>query len=144
MFTYRFKGLFMQYQAVLPILGFHDVRRYELEPVDEIFYRLKNLDGESPSFTLIQPAALRDDYAFDLPESAAKALELTKEEDALVLNLMILDTPLENSHVNFIAPLIFNTANGRMGQVVLDAARYPGYGLADPLKNFLAPEKDAS
>ncbi|WP_456452941.1 flagellar assembly protein FliW [Hydrogenimonas sp.] len=134
----------MQYQAVLPILGFNDVTSYRLEKIDDIFYRFASTEADTPSFTLIQPAALRDDYAFELPESAAERLGLAREEDALVLNLMILDTPLENSHVNFLAPLVFNTANGKMGQVVLDSAKYPGYGLADPLRNFLAHEKDAS
>ncbi|WP_457597340.1 flagellar assembly protein FliW [Hydrogenimonas sp.] len=133
----------MQYQAVLPILGFNDVERYDLRQVDDIFYRL-TAPGGAPSFTLVRPEALRSDYAFDLPDHAAEKLALEKEEEALVLNIMILDTPLENSHVNFLAPLVFNTANGKMGQVVLDAARYPGFGVADPLRKFIPAPEGAS
>ncbi len=131
----------MIYQTVLPILGFNDIDEYRLEKIDDIFYRLENAKAKGPSFTLIQPSVLREDYAFDLPESAAETLKLTKEEDALVLNIMILDTPLENSHVNFIAPLIFNTADGLMGQVILDGAKYPDYGIAEPIRNYLKPAK---
>ena len=138
MFTKRFKGAYrMEYRAILPILGFNDVETLELSPVDDFFYRLRAKGRETPSFTLVRPEVLRDDYAFDLPDGVAEKLALQKEEDALVLNIMILDTPLENSHVNFLAPLVFNTANGRMGQVVLDSVQYPGYGLAEPLKAYL-------
>lgn len=132
----------MTYRAVLPILGFNDIDEYRLEKIDDIFYRLENTKDESPSFTLIQPAALREDYAFDLPETVAEKLKLKREEDALVLNIMILDTPLENSHVNFIAPLVFNTAEGLMGQVILDGAKYPDYGIAEPIKTYLQPAQE--
>ena len=133
----------MEYKAVMPILGFDEISRYTLEPVDDIFYRLTAAGAASPTFTLIRPEALRGDYVFDLPDAAAERLELEKEEDALVLNIMIVDTPLENSHVNFLAPLVFNRANGKMAQVVLDSSRYPAYGLADPVKAFMG-EKEAS
>ena len=134
----------MDYKVVLPILGFDGVENFTLEPVDDIFYRARNRDAETPAFTLIQPAALRDDYVFELPKGAAETLQLESEEDALVLNIMIIDTPLEESHVNFVAPLVFNRKRGVMGQVVLDSARYPEYGLADPLKKFLKKAESAS
>ncbi|WP_201353892.1 flagellar assembly protein FliW [Hydrogenimonas urashimensis] len=127
----------MDFKVVLPILGFDTLEEVELEPIDEIFYTLRNKRGETPAFTLIQPGALRGDYVFELPESAEKKLALEKEEDAMVLNIMIVDTPLENSHVNFIAPLVFNKTKGTMGQVVLDSANYSDYGLAEPLKHYL-------
>ncbi|WP_353661163.1 flagellar assembly protein FliW [Hydrogenimonas sp. SS33] len=134
----------MEYKAVMPILGFDNIEDYTLEPVDDIFFRLTAKEAASPSFTLIRPEALRRDYVFDLPDAAAERLGLEREEDALVLNLMIVDTPLENSHVNFLAPLVFNKANGRMAQVVLDSARYPAYGLADPLRVFMNGSEEAS
>jgi flagellar assembly factor FliW len=134
----------MEYRAVLPILGFNEIDTMVLEPIDEIFYRLYDKERGTPSFTLIQPAVLRNDYIFELPEGTAERLGLEREEDALVLNIMILDTPLENSHINFIAPLVFNTSNGQMGQVVLDSGKYPDYGLADPLNKFLKQPENAS
>ena len=134
----------MDFKAVMPILGFDTVSTLDLEPVDDIFYRLSNKEGDAPSFTLIRPETLREDYIFDLPGSAARALGLESPEEAMVLNIMIVETPLENSHVNFIAPLIFNKRNGTMAQVVLDGVKYPGYGLAEPLKKFLSTQKSAS
>jgi len=135
----------MHYHAVLPILGFDEIREFDLEPIDETFFRLKNREADHPAFVLIHPATVRDDYVFDLPEQAAEKLGLQREEDALVLNIMIVGTPLEESFINFLAPLVFNTANGKMGQVVLDSAQYPDYGVAEPLKKYLEKrQKDAS
>ena len=134
----------MDFKAVIPILGFDDLEDVVLEPIDEIFFRLTSKNGDTPAFTLIQPAALRNDYVFDLPKSAVEKLRLENEEDAMVLNIMIVDTPLENSHVNFIAPLVFNQKKGVMGQVVLDSIKYPDFGLADPLKKFLSHAESQS
>ena len=128
----------MTYTATLPILGFDGIETYRLEKIDDFFYSLKNAEGDTPTFTLIHPAAVREDYAFDLPAAAAEKLALTDEKDALVLNIMTLDTPLEKSHINFIAPLVFNTKNRTMAQVVLDAFQYPDYGVAEPLAQYLA------
>jgi flagellar assembly factor FliW len=129
----------MTYTVTVPVLGFESVEKFELSKIDDVFYRLTAVGEGIPSFTLIQPAAVRTDYSFELPDAIAKKLELTREEDALVLNIMILDTPLEKSHINFIAPLVFNKANGKMAQVVLDAVQYADYGVAEPLKNYLTP-----
>ena len=134
----------MNIKAVIPILGFEQTLHFKLEPIDEIFYQLTNKEAETPSFTLIQPAALRDDYIFDLPKGIAEKLELTTIEDAMVLNIMILQTPIENSHINFMAPLIFNMEKGVMAQVVLDSVKYPTFGLADPLSKFINLEENVS
>ena len=132
----------MTYTAVLPILGFNDVTLYELENVDGVFYRLKNKEEEAPAFMLITPNAIRNDYVFEIPDEAAEKLGLTEETVPLTLNIMILDTTLEKSHVNFLAPLLFNPDNGKMGQVVLDSSKYPNFGVAEPLENYIRKETD--
>ena len=62
----------MDFKVVIPILGFDSVEALTLEPIDDIFFRLANRDADAPSFTLIQPAALRGDYVFDLPKARPK------------------------------------------------------------------------
>ena len=125
------------YQVKVPILGFQDIDTMTLESIEGIFYRLKNEKDETPAFTLIQPAVLRDDHTFDLPQTFAEKLGLESAEDALVLNIMILDTPLEKSHINFAAPLIFNTKNHTMGQYIIEQKEEIRFGVAEPLEDFL-------
>ncbi len=132
----------MTYTAVLPILGFDNIERYELQKIDDIFYRLVEAQNQTPSFLLITPAALRDDYTFEIPDEAAQKLGLSETVAPVTLNIMIVDSVPENSHINFLAPLLFNPQNGKMGQVVLDNAQYPQFGLAEPLANYLKKESE--
>ena len=121
----------MKFDVVLPVLGFEDINKFELEKVDDNFYKLK---GEKVTFTLINPFLLRNDYDFEISASEQEKLKITKNSNFLVLNIMIVNNPFVESTVNFAAPLIFNLDEGVMGQVVLD--KY-GYGLTEPLKNFI-------
>ncbi len=135
----------MDFKAAMPILGFESCKEVTLESVDGHFYTLVDKDGSSAlSFTLITPSLLRDDYIFDLPENAVKNLQAESPEELEVLNIMIIDTPIENSYVNFLAPLVFNKKKRIMGQVVLDNQKYPGFSLADPIGKYLDNEEDAS
>ncbi len=135
----------MDFKAALPILGFESCKEVTLESIDGNFYRLFDKDGKSaPSFILIRPSLLRNDYIFDLPESAVRSLEAQTPEQIEVLNIMILDTPLENSHVNFLAPLLFNRDKGLMGQIVLDNQKYPDFEIAAPLKSYMGQQEDVS
>ncbi len=133
----------MDFKTAIPILGFESCKEVTLESIDGQFYRLSDKSGAGvPSFTLVSPSLLRQDYIFELPESAAKSLEAERPEDLEVLNIMIIDTPIENSHINFLAPLIFNKKRGLMGQIVLDSHKYPDFSIADPLKNYLDKKED--
>ena len=132
----------MEYKAVLPIFGFDGCKRVSLEQIDDIFFRMENLDNKSlPSFTLVLPSALRDDYHFDIPEHIVQKLEIENPEDIKVLNIMILNTPIETSHVNFMAPLLFNTKIGLMGQFVIEPKDGQNFGIADKLSDYINKEE---
>jgi flagellar assembly factor FliW len=121
----------MKYKVILPILGFEDIKEFELEKIDDNFYTLKS---DNVTFTLINPFFIRDDYDFEINDHDQKALQLDENTNFTVLNLMIVNKPFLDSTVNFAAPLIFNNDKKLLGQVVLDSY---GYGLTEPLKNFV-------
>ena len=121
----------MKFEAVLPILGFEDIKEYELEKIDDIFFSLK---GGDISFTLINPFALRD-YDVVISSQDKEKLGITNDSNILILNNMIVATPLQNSTVNFASPLIFNMDTNKMGQVILENA--DNYSLTDILANYL-------
>jgi len=120
----------MKYKVVYPILGFEDEKEYELTQIEGPFYKL---EGKKASFTLIDPFFLRNDYDFEIEDEVAKKLKLN-ENNVLVLNIVTLNTPFEESTVNFAGPLIFNKEDKLMAQIVLD--KY-NYSLARPLKEFM-------
>jgi flagellar assembly factor FliW len=125
----------MKYKVVLPILGFEGIEEFELKKIEPNFYKLSNGDI---SFSLINPAIIRDDYVFEIDEEAQKKLKLNENSNYFVLNIMIINKPFIESTVNFAAPLIFNNDEKIMGQVVLD--KYP-YSLTDPLSNYVKENK---
>lgn len=123
----------MQFDLKLPLLGFETVSKMELQKLDEIFLRLESV-GEGPSFTLINPFALRE-YSFDIPSSLQALLGITPESNLLIYNIMILQTPIEKSTINFVAPLIFNTDNQMMAQIIVD--NRADFGIAEPVEKYL-------
>ncbi|GAB6044636.1 flagellar assembly protein FliW [Caminibacter profundus] len=127
----------MKFNAILPILGFENEKEYELEEINDIFYKL---NGENVSFTLINPFKIRDDYDFEISDSEQESLKLDENKNFLVLNIVTVNEPFLESTVNFAAPLIFNLDDKLMGQVILD--KY-NYGLAEPLKKFAKGESDS-
>ena len=128
----------MQFDLKLPLLGFEAVSKMELQKIDEIFLRLETI-GEGPSFTLINPFALRE-YSFDIPSSLQALMGITPESNLLIYNIMILQNPLEKSTVNFVAPLIFNTDNQTMAQIIID--NRSDFGIAEPIQNYLKSSND--
>ncbi len=123
----------MQIKVASPILGFETIKNFELEKIDDFFYRLRN--GEIV-FTLIEPGKVRD-YVFDLPPFYAQRLEASDEADLLVLSILILQEPIENSVINFLAPVVINRKKGLLVQVPLDEQHYPDYSLAEPIGSYL-------
>lgn len=129
----------MEFEVKVPILGFDELKKVRLEKIDDLFMKLLNVESDYPSFMLVNPYALRS-YEFNLPAAAKVLLSVEKDSQLLILNTMILQEPIENSTINFIAPLIFNFSNHFMGQVVLDSTRYPEFGLTDPISAYLNNE----
>jgi len=81
------------FKVVLPILGFDDVKEFELEKIDDNFYVLKS---NKVTFTLINPFFIRADYDFEISENEQKSLEIDENSNFLVLNIMIVINLLLN------------------------------------------------
>jgi len=129
----------MDFEVKYPILGFEDVSTMKLEKIDDVFMRLSNINGSSPVFVLINPFVLRE-YDFEVPSAIRLLLELENSKNMLVGNIMVTQNPIQNSTINFLAPVVFNLDNKTMAQVVLDSLRYPAYGIAEPISKWYNEE----
>ena len=117
------------------IPGFETIQEVEVEQIDDFFFKFIS-KSDTTTFTLINPYMVRN-YDFDIPEYFKSLLEITEESNLLVFNIMIIATPIETSTINFIAPLIFNTDNQTMAQVLLDSSKHPDFGLMESISTFL-------
>ncbi len=126
----------MVFDVKSPILGFDELAKVELRGVDGFFSSLKNAEGDVPAFTLVNPYALRE-YSFDIPTSIKVLLDLKEDSKVEVFSIVVLQNPIENSAVNFLAPLIFNHDNMTMGQAVLESAKYADFGVAEEISAYM-------
>ncbi|MGE4419973.1 MAG: flagellar assembly protein FliW [Sulfurimonas sp.] len=124
----------MKFDVCVPILGFEDVKQVVLEKIDDIFMKMKSVDEEYISFTLVDPFVLRE-YDFEVPTNIQELLEIDKNSNLIIQNIVLIQTPIENSVVNFIGPMIFNTDNKRAAQIIISDSNE--YGVAEKISNFL-------
>lgn len=125
----------MQYDVKSTILGFEQINKVEVSEIDELFSTLKSCDGSDIRFTVVNPYALRE-YSFDVPATIRVLLDINENSNVLVYNVVVIQNPLDESCINFLAPLIFNQDNATMAQAVLDVEHHPDLGLAEPIKKF--------
>ena len=126
----------MSYEVKGHILGFDDTRNVEIIQIDEMFATMKDVDNEAIAFTLVNPYPLRE-YSFEVPAAIQALLELKDDSNIRVYNIVVIQKPLEESRVNFLAPIIINEDNKTVAQVVLDPRSYPDFGIATPIKEFI-------
>ena len=124
----------MKFDITVPLLGFDTVKHITLEKIDDVFMKMQASEDEHISFTLINPFILRE-YDFEIPSVTQELLEIDNESNLLILNIVLIQTPIEESVVNFIGPLVFNTDNKKVAQVIL--AESTKYGVAEKISTFL-------
>ncbi len=124
----------MKFDICVPLLGFENIKQVDLQRIDDIFVKMQALEDDHVSFTLIDPFVLRN-YDFEIPDNIQKLLEIDEKSNILILNIVLIQTPIEDSVVNFIGPLVFNTDNKKAAQIIL--AESTNYGVAEKISTFL-------
>lgn len=124
----------MTFDIVTPLLGFDDLKQVTLEKFDENFMKMQSVDNEHISFTLINPFVLKD-YDFEVPHQVQELLKVTPDSNLLVYNIVLIQNPIEDSIVNLIGPILFNTDTKKAIQLVLPEST--NYGVAEKISSFL-------
>jgi len=109
------------------LLGFPQLTAFRLfEPQDG--YPLKFLQSvEAPeiSFTCIDPAGIKEDYAVPLGEEEAEALALESQDDAMILTLVVIPEDPRRMTTNLAGPLVVNVKSCTGFQIALNAEKFP-------------------
>jgi flagellar assembly factor FliW len=124
-----------KYDIKSSILGFEDTTSVEIHKIDELFSTMQDTNNKNISFTILNPYILRE-YSFDLPLDIKVLLEIEKESNISVYNIVVIQNPLENSTINFLAPIIINNDNKKIAQAVLSRKNHPDFGMAESIKSF--------
>jgi len=124
----------MKFDMQVPILGFEDIKEVTLEKIDDIFMKMQSSNNKYVSFTMIDPFVLRE-YDFEISDNIQKMLEINDDSNIIILNIVLIQTPIEESVVNFIAPIVFNTDNNKAAQIILQETLT--YNVAEKISSFL-------
>jgi len=124
----------MKFDISVPLLGFENIKQVELQKIDDVFMKMISCEDAHISFTLVDPFVLRE-YDFEVPNNVKNIMEIDEKSNLLILNIVLIQTPIESSVVNFIGPLIFNTDNNKAAQIIL--AESTKYGVAEKISTFL-------
>ena len=125
----------MSYEVRGTILGFEDTQKVDINGIDELFSTMQDVADKNISFTLANPYTLRE-YSFDVPTDVKILLELNEQSNISVYNIVVVKKPLEDSMINFLAPIIVNNDNNKVAQAVLDSKRHPDFGMTETIKSF--------
>jgi len=131
----------MVYKVKTPLLGFENVKEMKFEQIDDLFIQLTSVGIPKPiNFILVNPYMLRD-YKVKLTQYIHDELEVEDDTQILIYNIMVSKMPIEESTINFIAPVLFNIQKRIMIQVILDASEYKDYGLQEKISDYVEKAK---
>jgi flagellar assembly factor FliW len=104
-----------------PLLGFPDREQFALVRLDDdgVVCALRAVDEPDLRFIVVPPAAFFPDYAPEIDDATAAALEATSAEDLLVLVMVSTADSAESATANLLAPVVVNHRTRRAAQVVL-------------------------
>jgi flagellar assembly factor FliW len=123
----------MKIKIVAPIFGFENIGEVNFEQIDDFFVRIWSDDI---SLTLIDPSKIRE-YSFDIPLHYKELLNIDDTISVSVYNTVIINSDIEKSTINFLAPILINTKENILVQVALDESKYSEYGLSEFIGKYI-------
>jgi flagellar assembly factor FliW len=103
------------------LLGFEQISRFLVQEVEEgsIYAFLNGIEDEKIGFIVSSPFNFFNDFAFELTETIMKDMDISSENDVLVLGIITLNDSFDESSMNLLAPIIINLNNLEARQIVL-------------------------
>ena len=114
-------------EFVGPVAGFPDLRHFvlaELAPAS-LLRALRSLEDPALRFLVLPPGPFFPDYAPEIGDEWAEALQLHHADDALVLVIVTPGATAADATANLLAPVVINVSTRRAAQVVLADSGWP-------------------
>lgn len=130
--------------------GFKDLTRFAIircEQTEPIQW-LQSIDDEDIAIPIINPFIIKPDYEIEVNDDELDIIKTHKEEDLIVLNVMVLPEDLQKMTVNLMAPILVNIKEMIGTQVMMDnkplSIRHPVFeSLMEYYKNAEEVDADA-
>ncbi|NMA96036.1 MAG: flagellar assembly protein FliW [Clostridiales bacterium] len=109
------------------IPAFEDFKRYVLLSEEDApsLYWLQSVDDGDVSFILIDPFEIAEGYKPKLSEKTIRDLKIERQEDVVLLTMLIVPEDMKNMTTNLQSPIIINMKERLGKQVILIDDDYP-------------------
>ena len=105
------------YKIVLPILGFENNEKLDIEKIDEHFSYLKLEDGSKIYIVNINILS-RVSFDFEIDQVSLDKLKIKTKDDFSTYFVLVSQNPVEHSIINLVAPIFVNEKERLVGQYV--------------------------
>lgn len=89
------------------------------------FSLLRSVDDEELSFVVVPPSLFFPDYEPDVCDEVVESVGIAEPDDAMVLVIVTVRQPVQDSTANLLGPLVINVHDLRGVQAVLEPDRWP-------------------
>lgn len=106
--------------------GFEEEKEFILLDIskDLVFQILQSVKSPQLAFFVVNPYYFYETYEFKLNDYTIESLDIKDAKEVLVLSVMTLKEPFNESTINLKAPLIINLKNRLGKQYILEEATY--------------------
>lgn len=115
------------FDFIEPILGYEELSKYTIidAQADSPFKWLQSTENPGVSFAVTIPVFFEIEYEFNIPEEYTKKLDIKKNEDLLILNIVnIPQNAPQLATINLLGPLVININNKKAVQMVLNSDKF--------------------
>lgn len=108
------------------LLGLELYKEYDLLDLEgfEPFKILQSKEEKDIGLVVVSPFEIREDYEFEISDSAVKSIEAENREDLLVLTTVNLDLDENKTTTNLRAPIVINKVCKKGVQIILNNEQY--------------------
>lgn len=121
------------------IPGFEGIEKYIIieNPNKDIpFTWLQCVDNPDLAFVIINPFIFKENYEFNLPQSAIEKLHIKSHEDISIYSIVTIPEDISKMSANLAAPIVINYVNKRGKQILLQDSGYSSKHLIlDEIRN---------
>jgi flagellar assembly factor FliW len=109
------------------IPGFKEEKEFVLMeiPGNAGFQILQSVKSPETAFIVTNPHQVYPEYTFELDHHVQETLQIRRKEEVVVLTIVTIKTPFQESTLNLKAPLIINPVSKRGKQYIINADHYP-------------------
>jgi flagellar assembly factor FliW len=106
--------------------GFKELKNFIIFPLEsnETFSILHSIEDIEIGLVLVSPFTITLNYEFKIPDTFIKELQISRQEDILVLTTVTLNSNIEDMTTNLKAPMIINIKEKLGEQLILDNDKY--------------------